>query len=87
VRVRKSRTRQTVGSSVLRRLALAPLVIVLALAASLPAAAEPPIKGELTAVVKDGFARLLFHFTDEVESQVRVANNIITISFAKPVDV
>ena len=49
----------------------------------------PPtaVKGEVSAVVENGFARLVFVTSEEVESQVRVANNIITISFQRPVDV
>ena len=41
----------------------------------------------MSAVVENGFARLVFVTSEEVESQVRVANNIITISFQRPVDV
>lgn len=52
-----------------------------------PAAGAEQIKGEVTAVVENGFARLVFVMAEEVESQVRVANNIITISFQRPVDV
>jgi tetratricopeptide (TPR) repeat protein len=51
-----------------------------------PAAAQA-VKGEVSATVDNGFARLVFHFTEEVESQVRFANNILTISFARPVDI
>lgn len=63
-----------------------PVLIVLATAMQ-PALAADPIKGEVSAVVENGFARLVFVMAEEVESQVRVANNIITISFHRPVEV
>ena len=63
-----------------------PFLIAFALATP-PALAADPIKCEVSAVVENGFARLVFVTSEEVESQVRVANNIITISFQRPVDV
>jgi hypothetical protein len=51
------------------------------------AAAAPPVKGDVSMAVRDGFARLSFRFAEEVASQVRVANGIMVISFKKPVDV
>ena len=51
-----------------------------------PAAAQP-LKGEVSTTVENGYARLLFKFADEIEAQVRLANNILTINFPRPVDV
>ncbi len=51
-----------------------------------PAAADP-VKGSVSAAVENGFARLIFTLGNDVESQVRVANNIVIISFDRPVDV
>jgi hypothetical protein len=51
------------------------------------AAAAPPVKGDVSMAVRDGFARLSFRFAEEVASQVRVANGVMVISFKKPVDV
>ena len=51
-----------------------------------PAAADA-VKGSISAAVENGFARLIFTLGNEVESQVRVANNIVVISFDRPVDV
>lgn len=53
---------------------------------SRPAAAQA-LKGEVSTTVENGYARLLFKFEDEIEAQVRLANNILTINFPKPVDV
>ncbi|HKS85007.1 MAG TPA: tetratricopeptide repeat protein, partial [Pseudolabrys sp.] len=62
-----------------------PLLSLLALLS--PARADDPIKGEVKAVVDGGYARLLFHFDEPVEANVRVAGAIIVISFKKPVAV
>jgi tetratricopeptide (TPR) repeat protein len=51
-----------------------------------PAAAQA-LKAEVTATVENGYARLVFKFADEIEPQVRVANNILMIQFPRPVDV
>ncbi|HEY6257064.1 MAG TPA: tetratricopeptide repeat protein [Xanthobacteraceae bacterium] len=61
-----------------------PLLLMAALPR--PAAAEA-VKGSVSAVVENGFARLVFSLETEVESQVRTANNIVVISFDRPVDV
>jgi tetratricopeptide (TPR) repeat protein len=57
------------------------------LASSLGARADDPIKGEVKAIADGGFVRLLFHFDEIVESNVRVSGAIIVISFKKPVAV
>jgi tetratricopeptide (TPR) repeat protein len=53
---------------------------------SLRPAAADAVKGTVSAVVENGFARLLFALGNEVESKVRIANNIVVISFDRPVD-
>jgi hypothetical protein len=60
-------------------------LVAVALLLTRPAAADP-IKGSVSAVVENGFARLVFSLGSDVESQVRVANNIVVISFDRPVD-
>src|SRR4051812_35849992 len=92
VRVRNEWSKSQGGgcSRALRCLVLAAMLIGLALPAAPPAAAQAqtkPVKGEISTVVDGGYARIVFLFTEEVESQVRVANNILTITFARPVDV
>ena len=68
-----------------RALLLAALVL-LTLGFSRPGCAQP-VKGEISAVVDNGFARLVFTLAEDVSSQVRVANGIIVIEFQRPVDV
>jgi len=68
----------------------APLVLLAGLvfvASSLGARADDPIKGEVKAIADGGFVRLLFHFDQSVESNVRVSGAIIVINFKKPVAV
>src|SRR5690349_14291120 len=61
----------------------------MALAALLPPrpAVAQTIKGEISISVENGFARFVLQFGEEVETKARVANNILTISFDKPVDI
>src|SRR5579872_4139351 len=61
-------------------LALAPLAIRQALAAG-------PIKGDIVIDTSGGFARLAFHFADEVKAQVNVSGAIMIIKFDKAVAV
>jgi len=63
---------------------LAGLVFV---ASPFGARADDPIKGEVKAIADGGFVRLLFHFDQAVESNVRVSGAIIVITFKKPVAV
>ena len=57
------------------------------LASPFGARADDPIKGEVKAIADGGFVRLLFHFDEAVESNVRVSGAIIVITFKKPVAV
>ncbi|MEX0841064.1 MAG: tetratricopeptide repeat protein, partial [Xanthobacteraceae bacterium] len=43
--------------------------------------------GNVSVTVGDGYARLVFRLEQEVESDVRLANGIVIISFKQPVDV
>jgi tetratricopeptide (TPR) repeat protein len=61
--------------------------LLLLVTATAPTAAADAVKGEVSAAVENGFARLVFVLSEDVESQVRVANNIITISFQRPVEI
>ena len=51
-----------------------------------PACAQA-IKGEVGAVIENGFARLVFTLAEDVELQVKVGNGIIIVSYKRPVDV
>ena len=57
------------------------------LASPFGARADDPIKGEVKTIADGGFVRLLFHFDQAVESNVRVSGAIIVITFKKPVAV
>ncbi len=78
---RAPRPRRQAGA---RALLLAALVL-LTLAFPRPGCAQA-VKGEISAVVENGFARLVFTLAEDVESQVRVANGIIVIAFQRPVE-
>jgi tetratricopeptide (TPR) repeat protein len=62
------------------------ILIAVALVVPHPTAAQP-VKGEVSAVADGGYARLVFRFAEEVDAQVRVANNVLIVNFARPVDV
>src|SRR5438132_5334167 len=66
-------------------LVLALLAVVVVIGAR-PAAAQA-VKGEVTAVIENGFARLVFTLAEAVDAQVRVNNGILAISFVRPVDI
>src|SRR6476620_6002649 len=77
---------------ILRRPRLAWLALLALLAPlMLPqprAFAEDAVKGEISvAIAEEGYARLIFHLAEEVESEVRTANGIVIIAFKRPVDV
>jgi hypothetical protein len=61
------------------------LATLLPVAGARPAAAQP-VKGSVSAGVENGFARLILFLGGDVESQVHVNNNVIVISFDRPVD-
>jgi tetratricopeptide (TPR) repeat protein len=65
------------------------LLLALAMVALLsprPAAAEA-VKATASAAVENGFARLIFTLGTDIDAQVRIANNVVVISFDRPVDV
>ena len=61
-------------------------LLLLTIALPRPACAQA-IKGEVSAVMENGFARLVFTLAEDVESQVKVANGIIIVSYRRPIDV
>jgi tetratricopeptide (TPR) repeat protein len=63
------------------------LAALVFLALPFGARADAPIKGEVKAIADGGFVRLLFHFDEAVEPNVRVSGAIIVITFKKPVAV
>src|SRR5580693_1540207 len=75
-------------ASYLRRcgLAAAALLCISGLAAS-AAADDDPVKATLAATVNDGYARLVFDMSEYDDASVRIANNVLVISFKRPLDV
>src|SRR5215813_10926967 len=51
------------------------------------AARAEPVKGAITVDTSRGFARIVFRFSDEIDADVRMANNILVISFKTKVSV
>jgi tetratricopeptide (TPR) repeat protein len=60
---------------------------LLMLGASAASAGPEPIKGEITVDTSKGYARIVFRFTDEIDADVRLANQILVISFKTKVSV
>ena len=48
---------------------------------------DGPIKATLTATVNDGYARLVFDMSEYDDASVRLANNVLVITFKRPIDV
>src|SRR5262245_14009321 len=66
------------------------LEVLLLLALSLifaPGARAEPVKAELSVSTSAGFARFVFHFTDDTDAEINLNNGILVIGFKKPVDV
>src|SRR5215470_8837846 len=77
-----------IGAHIERAFRLSMFLLALALAYSAPAAAAPDwVPAEISANTSGGYARIVFRFADDVESDVRLANGILVVSFKRPVDV
>lgn len=46
-----------------------------------------PVAAELAATMEAGFARLVFTFPEEIETETQLANNVLVVKFARPVRV
>jgi hypothetical protein len=44
-----------------------------------------PVKADITVEVSGGYARLIFAMSDDVDSTVRMAGNVLIISFSQPI--
>ena len=67
-------------------LAVAALFCIAGIAA--PGSADDgPVKATLAATVNDGYARLIFDMSEFDDASVRLANNVLIITFARPIDV
>src|SRR5580704_18208796 len=75
-------------SSYLRRCGLAAAALLCFATFAAPGSADDdPIKATLTATVNDGYARLVFDMSEYDDASVRLANNVLVISFKRPLDV
>lgn len=61
--------------------------LLLALMVSSACRADDPVKGEATFSAADGFARLVFKLSEDVETEVSTAGSIVLIRFKRPVDI
>src|SRR5580704_6339906 len=75
-------------ASYLRRCGLAAAALLcfatLAVAGS---ADDGSVKATLAATVNDGYARLIFDMSEYDDASVRLANNVLVITFKRPIDV
>jgi tetratricopeptide (TPR) repeat protein len=78
--------RRTIWHAAIRVFLLAAFLMP-AVALPFPAAAQQPVKGQVSGTVENGFARIVFTLAEDVESQVKAGNGIIVISFRRPVDI
>src|SRR5580658_5492638 len=70
--------------------ALAGLLLLIGASAAPVAAQTDPIKATVQAKVTDGefaYARIVFTLSEDDDVHARIANNVLVISFDKPIDV
>jgi tetratricopeptide (TPR) repeat protein len=81
-------TRAGLAAALLCHVSLAPAVAQAPAVA--PAAGEARAaagKAELSATTTGGFARLVFHFDQQIPADVKITGGVLVIAFAQPVDV
>ena len=75
-------------SSYLRHCGLAAAALLCLAGFAAPGSADDgPVKATLAATVNDGYARLVFDMSEYDDASVRVANNVLVITFNRPIDV
>jgi tetratricopeptide (TPR) repeat protein len=75
-------------SSYLRRCGLAAAALLCLASFAAPGSADDePVKATLAATVNGGYARLVFDMSEYDDASVRVANNVLVITFTRPIDV
>jgi tetratricopeptide (TPR) repeat protein len=75
-------------SSSLRHCGLAAAALLCLAGFAAPGSADDgPVKATLAATVNDGYARLVFDMSEYDDASVRVANNVLVITFNRPIDV
>ena len=78
-------TRRLTRFERLRAMRAALCALVVAVAAQTPAQAQP-VSGEVHVETSQGFARVLLHLSESVESEVNHAGAIVVVHFRRPVD-
>ena len=61
--------------------------VAILLIPGIPGAFAQNVKADINVKTSGGYARVVFNFSEDVESTVRLSNNVLVISFRKPVDV
>jgi hypothetical protein len=75
-------------SSYWRRCGLAVAALLCFASFAAPGSADDdPVKATLAATVNDGYARLVFDMSEYDDASVRLANNVLVITFNRPIDV
>lgn len=69
------------------RLMRAVLYCAVIAAAAPGSACAQAVKGDVHVEMSQGFARVLIHLTEEVESEVKLAGGIVVVHFRRPVDI
>jgi hypothetical protein len=70
-----------------RRALINPLLFILLGAAAISVARADGVTADVTGYMDKGYGRVLFTFSEEIKTKVRVENGIIIVDFAKPVTV
>ena len=73
---------------ILRRCGLAAAALLCFAGFAAPGSADDePVKATITATVNDGYARLIFDMSQYDDASVRLANNVLVITFKRSIDV
>src|SRR6266404_5015302 len=78
------------GRAVVPSLPRAFAIAVLALAALLfgvPGVQAEPVKADVTVNMSGGYARVVLRFSEEIDADVRMSNNILVVTFKTKVSV
>src|SRR2546421_59290 len=46
-----------------------------------------PVKAEIAVATKEGYARLVFTLSEEIDAEVRLNNGILIVAFKQPVEI
>src|SRR5580704_2145734 len=75
-------------ASYLRRCGVAAAALLCIASFAAPGSADDdPVKATLAATINDGYARLVFDMSEYDDASVRLANNVLVITFKRPIDV